>query len=202
MNLRLASEQARAFSLYAEELLRWNRKMNLTGLHEEMDLVIKHFLASLAFATAFSHELPLRMADIGSGTGSPGIPLKILCPNLVVTLVEASRKKTSFLRHICVLLHLQGIECVRMRAEELAKDPSYGEGFDICVARAVGGRESLLRVAGRLLRPGGRLILSGREREEGPCAESASLVFKEKRKVRFTSLDLERTLLIWERRGP
>jgi 16S rRNA (guanine527-N7)-methyltransferase len=202
LDLDLAPDQLKAFSLYAEELLRWNRKMNLTGLHEEVDVVISHFLASLAFTVAFSRGLPLRMADIGSGAGFPGIPIKIACPQLRVTLVEASRKKVSFLHHVCTRLQLEGIEAVRARAEELAVRPSCREGFDICVARAVGRRESLLAVVGPLLRSEGRFILSAREREEGPWPESASLAFQQERKVRFPSLGLQRRLLIWERRAP
>lgn len=202
LGLHFTSDQVQAFSLYGKELLRWNRRMNLTGLQREVEVVINHFLASLAFTVAFPRELPQSLADIGTGAGFPGIPIKIALPHLRVMLLEASRKKISFLRHICALLHLEGIEPVRMRAEELAADPAYRQRFDLCVVRAVGERERLLRVAGMLLRPGGRLILSGREKEEVPLPESELLAFRERRTVGFPTLGLQRSLLIWERKGP
>ncbi|MDH7500595.1 MAG: 16S rRNA (guanine(527)-N(7))-methyltransferase RsmG [candidate division NC10 bacterium] len=202
LGLHLASEQMEAFALYGEELLRWNRRMNLTGARREAEVVIDHFLASLAFAVAFPQGVPQRLADIGSGAGFPGIPLKIALPHLQVVLVEASRKKVSFLRHICTLLELKGIEPIRGRAEELASDPAHQQRFDLCVARAVGRKGFLLKVAGLLLRPGGRLIVSGREKEEGQVPGSSLLAFREVRKVGLPTPGLERSLLIWETRGP
>jgi len=198
--LHLGPGQVQAFSIYAEELLRWNRRMNLTGLQEEADVVVKHFVASLAFTVAFPRGVSHRLADIGTGAGFPGIPMKIALPLLQVILVEASRKKISFLRHICTSLHLEGIRPVRMRAEDLAADAAYCEQFDLCVARAVGRRELLVRVAEALLRPGGCLILSGREKEEDPLPESNFLFFREARTVRIPSLGLVRSILVWEKR--
>jgi 16S rRNA (guanine527-N7)-methyltransferase len=90
--------------------------------------------------------------DIGSGAGFPGIPIKIACPHLEVTLIEASRKKSSFLRHILILLRLSRIECLRIRAEDLTEDARYQGRFDLAVARAAGPRENLYRVAAPLLR--------------------------------------------------
>jgi 16S rRNA (guanine527-N7)-methyltransferase len=201
IGLLLAVDQTRAFSLYAEELLRWNRKMNLTGAQEAMEIAVNHFLGSLAFTLGFPQDVPQKLVDVGSGAGFPGLPIKIACPALQVTLVESSRKKTSFLGHICRLLHLERIECIRARAEELAGDPAYRESFDVCVARAVGKTHFLVEISEGLLRPGGRLISSGREQAEGPVPGGGSLIFQENRRVRFTSLGLERRLLIWEKKG-
>jgi 16S rRNA G527 N7-methylase RsmG len=89
---------------------------------------------------------------------------------------------------------------LRARAEELAMDPSCQGTFDLCLARAVGGRESLLSAVASLLQPGGRLITSGREQERGPWPETESFAFEEKRKVALPSVGLERSLLIWQRR--
>lgn len=201
VGLLLAVDQIRAFALYAEELLRWNRKMNLTGARETMEIVTNHFLGSLAFPLGFGQDLPQKLVDVGSGAGFPGLPIKIACPALQVTLVDASRKKASFLGHICRLLHLERIECVRARAEELARDPAYRESFDVCVARAVGKTDFLIDISEGLLRPGGRLISAGREQAEGPFPGQGSLEFQENRRVRFASLGLERRLLIWEKKG-
>ena len=199
IDLHLGPGQVEAFFLYAEELSRWNRKMNLTRVREGTDLIAKHFLASLAFTAAFPRELPLRLVDIGSGAGFPGIPIKIACPHFHLTLIEASRKKVSFLRHVCTLLNLREIEAVRARAEELAPDPRYGGRFDVAVVRAVGSREGLVGLAGPLLRRGGCFILSAKAQEEGPFPEAGGLAFKERLQVRFPSVDLERRLLIWEK---
>ena len=197
----LDSNQIEAFSLYAQELLRWNRHMNLTALREVKEVMIKHFLGSLAFLAAFPRELALELVDIGSGAGFPGIPIQIACPQLSITLIEASRKKVSFLRHICALLELRGIECVRARAEDLAIDPRFGGRFDAALGRAVGKRQALLEVAAPLLRRSGSLILSGKEEEEEEnFPETPLLRFRETLRVRFPSLDFERKLLVWERR--
>ncbi len=174
--------------------------MNLTRVREGTDLIAKHFLASLAFTAAFPRELPLRLVDIGSGAGFPGIPIKIACPHLYLTLVEASRKKVSFLRHVCTLLNLGKIDAVRARAEELAPDPGYRGRFDVAVVRAVGSREGLIGMVEPLLRCGGRFVLSAKAEEEGPFPEAGGLAFKQSLQVRFSSLDLERRLLIWEKR--
>ena len=199
IGLHLEQEQVEAFFLYAEELSRWNRRMNLTRIREGIDLVAKHFLASLAFTVAFPRELRLKLADVGSGAGFPGIPIKIACPQLNLTLIEASRKKASFLRHIALLLNLQGIESVQARAEELASDRKHQDRFEVALARAVGPRETLIGMVAPLLRPGGRLVLSAKEKEEGPLPEEKGLVFKESLRVRFSSVDLERRLLVWEK---
>jgi 16S rRNA (guanine527-N7)-methyltransferase len=199
IGLHLEPGQVEAFFLYAEELSRWNRKMNLTRIREGTDLIVKHFLASLAFTAAFPRELPLRLVDIGSGAGFPGIPIKIACPHLYLTLIEASRKKVSFLRHVCTLLKLREIEVVRARAEELASDRGYGGRFDVAVVRAVGSPEGLIGMAGALLRLGGRLILSAKVAEERSFPEGGGLAFKDSLRVRFPSVGLERKLLIWEK---
>ena len=199
--MSLSINQIRAFSIYAEELLRWNRKMNLTGARAATEVALNHFLGSLAFLLGFERDLPQNLVDVGSGAGFPGLPLKIACPALQVTLVEASRKKTSFLGHICRLLNLEGIQCIRARAEELAGDPAYRDSFDVCVARAVGKTDFLIDISGSLLRPGGRLISAGREQGEGPFPGRGSLAFRENRQVRFASVGLERRLLIWEKEG-
>ena len=201
IGLHLGPRQVKAFFLYAEELSRWNRKMNLTRVQGGMDLITKHFLASLAFTVGFPRGLHLQLVDIGSGAGFPGVPIKVACPHLRLTLVEASRKKVSFLRHLCTLLNLQEIELVRARAEQLASDPRYRGRFDVGLVRAVGSREGLIGMVGPFLRPGGHLVVSAKAKEEGPFPEAGGLTFKESLQVTFCSGDLERRLLIWEKRG-
>jgi len=201
LGLELAPVQVEAFCLYARELKRWNERFNLTGLREERKVFTRLILTSLAFSVAFPSPLPRRMVDVGTGAGLPGLPLKIAFPFLQITLVEATRKKASFLHHISAYLGLEGVEVLQTRAEDLIGQAEFRERFDVGVARAVGKRELLLRIMTGLVRPGGRVIFSGGGEEEQPPAEGGALSFLQHRKVGFPSLGLEMKLLVWERKG-
>ncbi|UCD85401.1 MAG: 16S rRNA (guanine(527)-N(7))-methyltransferase RsmG, partial [Deltaproteobacteria bacterium] len=103
----LDKEKAERFGLYLKELKRWNRKVNLTSLVEDREIIIKHFLDSLTPLKYLSKQSFI--LDLGSGGGFPGVPLKIAEPSLKVVLLESSKKKNSFLNHITSALSLQGI---------------------------------------------------------------------------------------------
>lgn len=135
MGLSLSDSQVEKFALYLAELKEWNKKINLTALKTDREIISKHFIDSLT-------PLPLipphsHILDVGSGAGFPGIPLKIANPGFSITLVEARGKKTFFLRHIIRTLGLQGI-----RAEHLHRDPGMAQGsefqgkFDVVISRA------------------------------------------------------------------
>ena len=102
-----SDDQISAFMTFQSELKKWNRAYNLTALRSDEDIVEKHFLDSLLYAIAVP-DGTLRLADAGTGAGFPGIPLKIMIPTLRVTLIDASRKKVSFLKHVIRLLMLKG----------------------------------------------------------------------------------------------
>ena len=140
------------FAIHAGELLKWTRKTNLTSITDPREVALKHFLDSIVPAPLIPSGA--RLLDIGSGGGFPGIPLKILIPSLSVTLIDAVRKKVSFMSHVIGLLHLSGIKARHLRVEELEQEPQ----FDVVVSRALFSLEELMSQAGPLLKEEGLII--------------------------------------------
>jgi 16S rRNA (guanine527-N7)-methyltransferase len=157
LGLQLDSGQIRAFRLYREELVRWSARTNLTALRNLEEIVREGFLDSLACLLFVPPEAS-RVLDIGSGAGFPAIPLKLVRPTFKVTLVEASRKKTTFLRHIVRSLDLQDVRVVQCRAEDLGTDPAEQGKYDLAFARAVAPLFEQARLAEPFLRPGGLFL--------------------------------------------
>lgn len=144
------------FAVYAAELMKWNRKTNLTAITNPKDVAVKHFLDSIIPSRHIAAGS--RVLDIGSGGGFPGIPLKILMPELSVTLIEASRKKVSFLKHAIRTLKLENIEACQSRAEIYARQPAACNSFDIIISRALGSIETIITLAAPLLAEKGIII--------------------------------------------
>ena len=138
-DIDLNHRQTRQFAVHATELVRWNRKINLTAITDPFEVAIKHFLDSLPAARLLPKDATL--LDIGSGGGFPGLALKILMPSLSTTLIDASRKKVSFLKHVIRTLKLDNIEALHIRAEDLAGDPFYRNRFNVVISRAVSSLE-------------------------------------------------------------
>jgi len=133
----LTQQHIDAFAWYSSELREWNNRFNLTAITDPEGIEVRHFLDSLTclLATgAFSGE---QVIDLGSGAGFPGLPLKIICSNLQLTLVEATKKKADFCRHVVAGLNLENVRVVHARAEELGQDLDYRQSYDVAVARAV-----------------------------------------------------------------
>jgi 16S rRNA (guanine527-N7)-methyltransferase len=150
--------------LYLRELTRWNEKVNLTALTTDLDIVIKHFLDSLAAfkiirpdPTIIRPGAGLRVLDVGTGAGFPGLILKIQDPELAVTLLEPSMKKAAFLHHMIGLLGLSGVRVITRRLEDLHDLQDSGQ-YDLVTTRAL-APEVVLAVAPRLLARGGRVLL-------------------------------------------
>ena len=157
----ISENTAQKFELYYQELLQWNAKVNLTTITEPADAAIKHFLDSVLVMK----YIPLAGAliDIGTGAGFPGIPLKIMNPGLSVVLVEAVRKKVSFLKQIIRLLKLQGIEVYNGRIEEYDRCGA----FDFAVSRAFSELGLFCRLAAPFIKPGGMLLaMKGSDKKE------------------------------------
>jgi 16S rRNA (guanine527-N7)-methyltransferase len=162
--LSLDQHQLDQFAAYAAELRRWNQRVNLTAISDEREVVIRHFLDSLRCALSWG-DAPSRLVDIGAGAGFPGLPLKILRPELHLTLIESIEKKAAFLRHIAAELNLGVVVVVVGRAETAGRDATYREQYDVAAARAVADLRVLAeyclpfcRVGGRFLAPKGALI--------------------------------------------
>ena len=144
------------FAVHAKELLHWNHTINLTTIIDPYQVAVKHFVDSLAPAKLMAPGAAL--LDIGSGGGFPGIPLKVAIPTLAVTLIDASRKKVSFLKHVIRTLKLKGIEALCIRAEDLAAEPAQRKGFDVITSRALTDLKSFVRQGLPLLASTGAII--------------------------------------------
>jgi 16S rRNA (guanine527-N7)-methyltransferase len=152
--LSYAPAQVRAFMTYLSELKKWNKAYNLTSLKTDEEMIVKHFLDSLLYLTALPSGAASVM-DVGSGAGFPGIPLKIMRPEILVYLLEPSRKKATFLRHIVRTLALNTIEVMEKRIEEVKSLT-----VDVAVTRALFGIKEFIEKASPHVKEGGRLILS------------------------------------------
>lgn len=162
MNIPVSLEAAGQFAVYAEELVQWNRRINLTAITDPLEIAVKHFLDSAAAAPWI--PAGSRVLDIGSGPGFPGMVLKILQPDLDVSLIEAVRKKISFQRHVIRTIGLSGIQALHGRAEDMAgTDPN---AFDVVICRALTDLAGFFQMARPLLAPGGMAVaMKGRLEE-------------------------------------
>ena len=156
IEIDLDHTQNRLFSTHAIELIKWTQKINITTITDPIEVASNHFLDSLVPARVIPPEAA--MLDIGSGGGFPGIPLKVLLPKLSVTLIDASRKKVSFLKHVIRTLKLDNIEALHIRAEDLAIHPSYINRFNVIISRALSSLNFFVRLALPLLADGGVII--------------------------------------------
>jgi 16S rRNA (guanine527-N7)-methyltransferase len=153
----LSSAQLDQFHIYAAELRSWNERVNLTAIADETGIVTRHFLDSLRCAQSWGRA-PQSLVDIGAGAGFPGLPLKILHPELQLTLVESIAKKAAFLRHMVDTLGLTNVEIVIARAEASGRDLAQRERYDVAVARAVAELRVLAEYCLPLCRIGGRFL--------------------------------------------
>lgn len=150
----LSDEQNRLFEVFAQELKKWNRRLNLTAITKDSEIAIKHFMDSMHLAPYISADDNL--LDIGSGAGFPVIPLKIVKPDTRMVSVDSVEKKVNFQRHIIRLLGLQGIEPLHIRAEELPKQ--FAGTFSFITSRAFRRLDHFAALASPLLAKGGRLV--------------------------------------------
>lgn len=162
--IRLTEKQADACLVYLVELQKWNRKISLTAIREEQEIIVKHFLDSFSFVRGFDPVPGAKLMDLGSGAGFPALPLKIAFPDIEVTLVEAVQKKISFLRHLVRTLALSGTEVAAVRTENLGE--AYLSAYDIVTARAFANMEHALNEGSRFLKPRGIMVMSRGPTEE------------------------------------
>jgi len=152
-------EQINAFIIYLSELKRWNKAYNLTGIKKDEDIVIKHFLDSLLYLKAMPAG-ELRVADVGSGAGFPGIPVKIIRPEIHMYLIEPTGKKCLFLRNIIRQLDLKKIEVLEKRIEEVKADKELASPVDIAVTRALFDIKEFIKRSSHIVKKGGIIILN------------------------------------------
>jgi len=182
MGLKLNDEHLRAFEIYYRELVAWNEKFNLTAITDYDQVQVKHFLDSLTCLLAdedltrtICQQPGTTAIDVGAGAGFPGLPLKIVCPGLQLTLLEATGKKVGFLERIVGRLGLAGVEVIKGRAEELGRDAAHRERYDLALARAVAALPVLVEYALPFCRLGGLFVAQrgGEGDAEAKAAEGA-----------------------------
>jgi 16S rRNA (guanine527-N7)-methyltransferase len=171
----LDQKMVQQFLIYLKELKEWNQKINLTSLKEDKAIITNHFIDSLAIIPHLSPSTSL--LDLGSGAGFPGIPVKIASPAQSITLLEATRKKANFLRHIIRKLGLVKTTVVECRAEHFKSSDPPLPGFDYVIARALAPLKNFLQLGTPLVMKGGHLVAMKGEKIEEELKESQS-VFK------------------------
>ena len=183
-------------------LCEWNEFMNLTGITEYNEVVIKHFVDSLAVNCVYSFKKTDRVVDIGTGAGFPGIPLKIMYPDTRFTLLDSLNKRIKFLDEVIRINSLDGIETLHGRAEDYARDKNYREAFDVCVSRAVANLSTLSEYCLPYVKVGGVFISykAGQLDEELKASERAIKLLggeiKEVHKLTLHDTDIARTFVV------
>ncbi len=203
-DVQVGSEEVGKFSIHAEELIKWNSKTNLTAITDPFEVAVKHFLDSLAPARMI--PAGSSMLDMGSGGGFPGIPLKIILPSLSVSMVDSSRKKISFLKHVIRTLGLEGIDACQARVENLSENK---ERFDVVICRAFSSLNKFIESALPVLAENGIMIalkgkIGRKEIESGRllCNDNqyeGLLYHTEIIKYSIPYIDSERSLMIIRR---
>ena len=165
IDIMFDDKQLKQFYEYMNLLLEWNKKINLTAITEPEEVVLKHFIDSLTISKYIEENTTL--ADVGTGAGFPGIPLKIYRPDLKITLVDSLNKRINFLNEVICLLNLKDISTVHSRIEDFGKNNQYREKFDYVTARAVANVSVLSEYLIPLSKVEGKCIyMKGSEIEE------------------------------------
>jgi 16S rRNA (guanine527-N7)-methyltransferase len=160
VGVALTTAQLATFARYADQLVAWNARLNLTRITSPADIARRHFADALSGVREIDARHPgtVRIVDVGAGAGLPGLALRIARPAWRVTLVESVRKKADFLASTVADLALDGVTVVAARAEDLGREPELREHFDVAVARAVARLATLVELCLPLVRVGGTLI--------------------------------------------
>jgi 16S rRNA (guanine527-N7)-methyltransferase len=211
LGLALSTEQACQFQLYYEELVEWNKRINLTAITGYDEVQIKHFLDSLTLVPALD-DMPwakgdFALLDVATGAGIPGIPMKVFLPRIRLVLLDSVAKKTAFLKHVVGRLGLEHVEVATGRAEEVAHQSDYREKFDLVVSRALSKLSTAAELTLPFCRQGGFFIAQKKgpiEEELNRAARAIDVLggkVKEVRKVELALLE-GRCLVIVEKVSP
>lgn len=206
LNIKLSTKQVEQFILYKNLLLEWNQKINLTTITDERDIVIKHFVDCLTIAYAYNMDsFDKSFVDVGTGAGFPGIPLKILYPDLKLTLIDSLNKRINFLKELVSQLDFNNIELLHSRAEDAGKNKIYRERFDLCASRAVANLSVLSEFCLPFVKVGGNFIaLKGLDIEQEvnlakPAIKILGAKIKTVKSVKLPFSDIEHSIVIVEK---
>lgn len=211
LDLKLKPQQIKQFHIYYHELLEWNQRINLTSITDFKEVQIKHFLDSLTVILAIKQPAIskcLRLIDVGSGAGFPGLPLKIAFSDINLVLLEATAKKAVFLRHLTQKLELNDVEVLAGRAEEIAHKAQYRHHFDVVLSRAVASLPTLAELTLPFCAIGGKTIIQkkGDIKDELSRATRAIEILggsqPELKKVKLSELTNNRYLVIIDKVSP
>lgn len=156
LNINLTPIQKDQLDKFYKLLIEWNKKINLTGITEENQVYLKHFYDSLTLIKAVDLTKPIKLCDVGSGAGFPGIVLKIVFPNLDITLIDSLQKRINYLDEVIKIIGLTSIKAIHCRMEDFSKENE--EQFDIITARAVANTKLLTEISIKALKINGKLI--------------------------------------------
>lgn len=199
--IALTDVQIEQFYQYYKLIIDWNEKINLTTITEQSEVIEKHFIDSVLPINSFPANS--KVIDVGSGAGFPGIPLKILRPDLNITLLDSLNKRINFLNIVIDTLKLENIETIHGRSEDIAKMPKYREKFDISTARAVAKLNVLAEYTIPFVKVNGLFVAyksQDANNELLECKNAMSkLYFKHIDTVRFELNSGERNIIIFKK---
>lgn len=204
LGIAIGEKERNLFNIYCNELLIWNKKINLVSIKKAEDIWIKHFIDSLT-ALPYIKATAGRLIDIGSGAGFPGIPLKLAMNTLEVFLLEASRKRASFLKHICRQFKLEGINIIHKRVEDLITIGSCLNTFDVVISRASFKLPELIKISASLLTGDGRVIamkgpdITDELKESAKVSATVGMVFYESHDLKLPITNDKRKIVIYKR---
>ena len=177
--IQLSPQQEAQLQRHADELASWNQRVNLTGIREPQQVRVRHFLDSLSVAAYLPLHEGMRLIDVGTGAGFPGLPLHILCPGTRLTLLDATAKKLRFLEHLIEVLQLTKVRTLHARAEQAGQMPAERAAYDLVLARSVARMPALAEFLLPLARVGGQCVAmkgGGAEQEARSAARAIGLL--------------------------
>lgn len=202
------SPQVQAFIKYYELLIKWNDDINLTAIVDFDEVILKHFTDSLFLLKYYDIPKGAKVVDVGTGAGFPGIPLKIMRPDIEILLLDSLNKRINFLKAVVNELGLTNVSCLHGRAEELGLNLSYREQYDVCVSRAVASLSVLSEYCLPFVKPGGLFISyksSDIDEEKKAAAKAVSLMsgsFAKEYVFTLPDSDINRSFIFIKKTGP
>ncbi len=206
LGIDIPEESVRLFHPYTELLLEWNEKINLTAITDPEDIRVRHYLDSLTLLLSGKAQKNCSMIDIGAGAGFPSLPVKLVRPDIEITMLDSLGKRVDFLNRVTDELGLTGIKAVHLRAEDGARTP-LRESFDLATARAVASLSVLAEYALPYVKPGGCFVaMKGTApeeeiREAKPAVKTLGGEIEEVKKIHIPDGGLDHTLIIIKKVG-